>query len=73
MTRNEYVQQGVEYYASKMECKDDDGAKEMSVQSKSGVKECDFSVANEQFGPMWDEINWKDGVVESGRELVILW
>ena len=66
MTRNEYEQHGLEYYASKMESKDDDGAKEMSVQPKSGVKECDSSVANELFGPMWDEINLKDGVVESG-------
>ena len=41
MTRNEYEQHGLEYYASKMESKDDNGAKEMSVQSKSGVKECD--------------------------------
>ena len=30
------------------------------------MKECDSSVANELFGPMWDEINLKDGVVESG-------
>ena len=66
MTRNEYEQHGLEYYASKMESKDDDGAKEICVQPKSGVKECDSSVANELFGPMWDEINLKDGVVESG-------
>ena len=46
MTRNEYEQHGLEYYASKMGNKDVDGAKEMSVQSKSSVKECNSSVAN---------------------------
>ncbi len=29
------------------------------------MKECDSSVANELFGPIWDDINLKDGVVES--------
>lgn len=67
MTRNEYEQHGLEYYASKMESKDDDGAKEISVQPESGVKECDSSFDNELFGPIWDDINLKDGIVE-GRE-----
>jgi hypothetical protein len=31
------------------------------------VKECDSSVDNELFGPIWDDINLKDGIVE-GRE-----
>ncbi len=35
------------------------------MQPKSGVKKCDSFVANELFGPMWDEINLKDCVVES--------
>ena len=35
------------------------------MQLESGVKECDFLVADELFGPMWDDINLKDGVVES--------
>ncbi len=67
MTRNEYEQHDLEYYASKRESKDDDCAKENSVQHESVVKECDSSVANELFGPKWDEINLKDGVVESGE------
>ena len=37
------------------------------MQPESGVKECDSSVGNELFCPMWDEINLKDGVVESGE------
>ncbi len=57
----------LDYYASKRESKHDDGVKEICVQPKSGVKECDSSVANELFGSMWDEINLKDGVVESGE------
>ena len=32
MTRNVHQQHGLEYYASIMESKDDDGGKEMSVQ-----------------------------------------
>ena len=55
---------------SKSESKHDDGAKEISVKPESGVKECDSSVAIELFGPIWDDINLKDGVVEcreSGR------
>ena len=29
------------------------------------MKECNSSVANESFGHVWDDINLKDGVVES--------
>ena len=65
MTKIDYEWHGLDYYASKMESKDDDGAKEIRVQTESGVKECDSSVANELFGPIWDDINLKDGVVES--------
>ena len=42
----------------------DDGAKKISVRSESGVKECDSSVDNELFGPIWDDINVNEGVVE---------
>ena len=73
MTTNDYELHVLDYYASKMESRDNDGAKEICVQPKSGVKEGDSSVANDLFGPMWDEINLKDGVVEGGGELVILW
>ena len=66
MTENDYARHCLDYYASKQESMGDDGAKKISVRSESGVKECDSSVANELFGPMWDEINLKDGVVESG-------
>ena len=41
MTRNDYKWHGLEYYASKSESKHDDGAKEISVQPESGVKECE--------------------------------
>ena len=51
MTRNDYEQNGLEYYESKRERKDDNGAKKISVQPESGVKKCDSSVANELFGP----------------------
>ncbi len=66
MTRNDYEQHGLEYYESKKESKDDDGAKTINVQPESGVKKSDSLVANELFGPIWDDINLKDdGVVES--------
>ena len=66
MTKNDYEWHVLDYYASKRESNDDDCPKEISVQTESGVKECDSSVANESFGPMWDEINLKDDAVESG-------
>mgnify|MGYP006164137921 FL=1 len=67
MTENDYARHCLDYYASKQESMGDDGAKKISVQPESGVKECDSSVANELFGPIWDDINLKDGIVE-GRE-----
>ena len=65
MTENDYARHCLDYYASKQESMGDDGAKKISVRSESGVKECDSSYGNELFCPMWDEINFKDGVVES--------
>ncbi len=65
MTKNDYERHGLDYYASKRVSKDNDGAKEISVQLESDVKECDSSVANELFGPIWVDINLKDDVVES--------
>ncbi len=38
MTRNDYEQHGLEYYESKRERKENDGAKKISVQPESGVK-----------------------------------
>ena len=65
MTENDYARHCLDYYASKQESMGDDGAKKTSVRSESGVKECDSSVANELFGPIWDGINLKDSVGES--------
>ena len=62
MTENDYARHCLDYYASKQESMGDDGAKKISAQSESGV-----SVDNELFGPIWDDINLKDGIVE-GRE-----
>ena len=67
MTENDYARHCLDYYASKQESMGDDGAKKISVRSESGVKECDSSFDNELFGPIWDDINMKDGIVE-GRE-----
>ncbi len=67
MTENDYARHCLDYYASKRESMGDDGGKKISVRPESGVKECDSSVDNELFGPIWDDINLKDGIVE-GRE-----
>ncbi len=64
MTENDYARHCLDYNASKRESMGDDSGKKISVRPESGVKECDSSVDNELFGPIWDDINVKEGVVE---------
>ena len=69
MTKNDYEEHCLDYCASKKECKNDGSGNKINVPSESCVKECDSSCGNELFGPIWDDIHLKDGVVES-RERV---
>ena len=57
MTINDYEQHGLECYESKKKKIYDDVAKKINVQTESGVKKCDSSVASEICGPLgwhWD-------------------
>ena len=73
MTENDYARHCLDYYEGKQESMGDDGGKKISVQPESGVKECDSSIDNELFGPIWDDINVNKVLQNVGRELVILW
>ena len=75
MTKNDCVPHGLQYYDCKYStaCKDD-GARKSSGQPyvdnsnktpKALERDCDSPDSNELFGPIWDNIDSNDGVIES--------
>ena len=74
MTGKDREQHGLEYYDGKpKEGGKDEGAKRNSgqpvlrngnIKSDSGESGSDSSVANDLFGPVWDDTDLKDGVTE---------
>ena len=78
MTRKDCEQQGLQYYdVWPKKGGKDEGAKRISVQpvlkkgnskSESVGSGSDSSVDIEFFGPIWDNIDSKDGVVERSDE-----
>ena len=70
MTRNDCVSHGLEYYDVKFKNGDSKPSvqpllESCNVTSHAQVRECDSLNPNELFGPIWDNIDSNDGVIES--------
>ena len=70
MTRNDCVSHGLEYYDAKFKNGDSKPSvqpllESCNVTSHSEVRECDSPNPSELFGPIWDNINSNDGVIEN--------
>jgi hypothetical protein len=65
MTRNDCVSHGLEYYDVKFKNGDSKPSVSCNVTSHSEVRECDSPNPSELFGPIWDNINSNDGVIEN--------
>ena len=70
MTRNDCVSHGLEYYDVKFKNGDSKPSvqpllESCNVTSHAQVRECDSTNPSELFGPIWDNIDSNDGVIES--------